>query len=296
MSDLEMAGYLKSPHQSAGRMPTERGIRFFVDTLLKTDQASWVASQNIPVVKLEAQTREGLFDSASTLLSGLTRMAGVVALPKQQNQSLKQLEFLPLSEHRILAVVVASDDEVQNRIIETERTYSASELRQISTHLNEKFAGKNLTAVRDELLKEMKAHQHEMNEMMCAAVVMAENVFEHSPDRPDLLLAGETNLMEYAELSNIQKLRELFSAFSQKRDILLLLDQCLSAEGVQIFIGQESGYEVFDGCSLVTSTYECEGQVLGVLGVIGPTRMAYDRIIPVVDMTAKMLSAALKSR
>lgn len=295
MADLEESGFLKSPHSSAGRIPTERGIRFFVDSLLTAD-ADMLSKFPDPALRLESDSRNGLFDSASNLLSGLTRLAGVVTLPKANQQSLRQVEFIRLTERKLLVVIVSDDEEVQNRIIHTERDYSPRELHQIANLLNERFAGQLMSTVRDLLLGEMKAHQHEMNNLMCAAIQLAENVFHDTPNRPEFRLAGEMNLMDYAELSDIHKLKELFSLFNKKREVLHLLDQCLAADGIQIYIGRESGYEVFDGCSLVTSTYQHEGKTIGVLGVIGPTRMAYDRIIPVVDMTAKMLSSALNQK
>lgn len=295
MAELEAAGFLTSPHLSAGRVPTEQGIRFFVDSLLSVD-SELLSSLPIPTMRLESSSRSSLFDSASNLLSGLTRLAGVVTLPRTTQQSLRQIEFIRLSECKVLAVIVATDDDVQNRIILTQRDYTTQELHQIAGLLNEQLAGHRLLDVREHLLKELKSHQHEMNTLMCSAIQLAEKIFSAETDRPDFCLAGEMNLMDYAELSDIRKLKDLFALFNEKREVLKMLDQCLAADGVQIFIGRESGYEVFEGCSLVTSTYQYDGRTIGALGVIGPTRMAYDRIIPVVDRTAKMLSSALNKK
>jgi len=191
--------------------------------------------------------------------------------------------------------VVLNDSEVQNRVIETDRDYTAAELQQVANFLSSEFAGKSVAAVRQGLLESMQADQRDLNELMTSAISVAQTLFaEDRETRDDFVMAGETNLMTFAELSSVEKLKELFEAFGRKRDILHLLDRCLSADGVQIFIGQESGYQAFDGLSLVTSTYQSDDNVLGVLGVIGPTRMEYDRVIPIVDVTARLLGHALK--
>jgi heat-inducible transcriptional repressor len=177
-------------------------------------------------------------------------------------------------------------------VIHTSRPYTSSELQQASNYLNEHFAGRDLTEMRHGLVKEMEQAQRDMNQLMIAALEMANQAHAaHSDD--DYVLAGQTNLMNYAEMSNVERLRQLFDAFNRKRDILHLLDHSLHASGIQIFIGEESGYQVLDECSVVTAPYTVEGQVVGVLGVIGPTRMRYDRVIPIVDVTAKLLGAAL---
>ncbi|WP_435104401.1 heat-inducible transcriptional repressor HrcA [Arhodomonas sp. AD133] len=294
MSDLEDAGLVCSPHTSAGRVPTDLGYRFFVDSLLTVQPLGDHDIDRLRI-RLEGDGDAGsLVDSASSLLSGLTRLTGVVTLPRRNYGALRQLEFLRLSERRILAILVLNDHEVQNRVIETDRDFSASELQQLSNYLNSEFAGRDMASVRHLLLAQMQADREHMNSLMQTAIDVAKRVFaEHSEADEDYVMAGETNLMTFSELSNVDKLKELFDAFSRKRDILHLLDRCLSADGVQIFIGEESGYEIFDGVSLVTSSYRADGEVLGVLGVIGPTRMDYDRVIPIVDVTARLLGHAL---
>ena len=296
MADLEEAGYIQAPHTSAGRIPTDRGYRFFVDSLLNVRSEQGLDPDALRI-RLDAGRDAGeLVDSASNLLSGLTHLAGVVTLPKRDYGSIRHIEFLPLSEQRILSIVVLNDHEVQNRVIETDRNYSQSELQQVSNYLSAEFAGKSVSDVRRGLLDAMQADQQHMNALMTSAIQVANELFrEGDADSDDFVMAGETNLMTFAELSSVEKLKELFEAFGRKRDILHLLDRCLSADGVQIFIGQESGYKAFDGVSLVTSTYQTDDQVLGVLGVIGPTRMEYDRVIPIVDVTARLLGHALKS-
>ena len=296
MADLEEAGYIQAPHTSAGRIPTDRGYRFFVDSLLNVRSEQGLDPDGLRI-RLDAGRDAGeLVDSASNLLSGLTHLAGVVTLPKRDYGSIRHIEFLPLSEQRILSIVVLNDHEVQNRVIETDRNYSQSELQQVSNYLSAEFAGKSVSDVRRGLLDAMQADQQHMNVLMTSAIQVANELFrEGDADSDDFVMAGETNLMTFAELSSVEKLKELFEAFGRKRDILHLLDRCLSADGVQIFIGQESGYKAFNGVSLVTSTYQTDDQVLGVLGVIGPTRMEYDRVIPIVDVTARLLGHALKS-
>ena len=295
MSDLESLGFISSPHTSAGRVPTVQGYRFFVDTLLNVQPLD---SRSIEKIRLELsleQTPKHLVESASGLLSAITHMAGVVTLPSHEHALFKRVEFIPMSEDRVLAILVTGEDEVQNRILKTEKQHSASELQQASNYLNEIFAGKDLAEVRATLLREMQETRSNMNSMMKTAMQMADQVLESKQDE-DFVMAGQTNLMEFQELCDIDKLRKLFDAFNQKRDILNLLDQCIHGEGIQIFIGEESGYQMLDECSMVTAPYSVDGQVMGVLGVIGPTRMAYNRVIPIVDATARLLGAALNHK
>ena len=295
MADLEELGYVWSPHTSAGRVPTDKGYRFFVDSLLTVQPLDASAVRRTDLQLTAGQSPDELVDSASNLLSGLTRLAGVVTLPRHVTRSLRHLEFLPLSDRRVLAILVFNEHEVENRVVHTDRDYTQSELQQVANFLNGKFSGQGVDQVRSELLQGMESDKERMNALMASVIELGGKVFGDSEDgeQDDYVVAGQTNLMEFQELSNVEKLRSLFQAFTEKRDILHVLDQCLAADGIQIFIGEESGYRVFDGCSLVTSPYSAEGEVLGVLGVIGPTRMEYDRVIPIVDMTAKLLGSAL---
>jgi heat-inducible transcriptional repressor len=295
MADLEELGFVTSPHTSAGRVPTAQGYRFFVDTLLSVKPLDQRAIEMIRAELVVEQSPKDLVESASGMLSGITQLAGIVTLPRHEHPLFKRVEFLPLSDDRVLAILVAGNDEVQNRILHTERAISPAELQQASNYLNELFTGKDLDAVRATLLREMQETRTNMNEMMMTAIRMADQVLEHHADE-DFVLAGQTNLMEFHELCDMERLRNLFDAFSTKRDILHLLDQCVHGEGIQIFIGEESGYRMLDECSMVTSPYSVEGQVLGVLGVIGPTRMAYEQVIPIVDVTARLLGAALNTK
>jgi len=295
MSDLEALGFISSPHTSSGRVPTVQGYRFFVDTLLAVQPLD---SGSIEKMRLELSlegTPKNLVESASGLLSGITHMAGVVTLPSHAHSLFKRVEFLPLSENRVLAVLVTGEDEVQNRMLKTEKPLSPAELQQASNYLNAMFAGKDLGEVRATLLREMQETRATMNQMMMTAMHMADQVLE-SNQNEDYVMAGQTNLMEFRELCDIDKLRRLFDAFNQKRDILHLLDQCVHSKGIQIFIGEESGYQMLDECSMVTAPYAVDGEVMGVVGVIGPTRMAYNRVIPIVDATARLLGAALNHK
>jgi len=301
MADLEEYGFVSSPHTSAGRVPTDKGYRFFVDTLLRQRRS---AAQEDVIAELQRRLEDehdrdpkALVAVASQVLSSITHLAGVVTIPRQPHQSLSQIEFLPLSENRVLAVMVVNGRDVQNRIVHLDRYYSADELRVAAGFLNQQFAGKELRKVREDLVAELKQTGERLNQLMLDAIRVAQQmVGESAQDAPEYVIAGETNLMEFAELSNVEKLRRLFEAFTAKRDILNLLDLSLRAEGVQIFIGQESGYQILDACSVVAAPYTLDNETVGVLGVIGPTRMAYERVIPIVDVTARLLGSALNSR
>ena len=302
MADLEEYGFVTSPHTSAGRVPTDKGYRFFVDTLLRQrqrpDDAAMLNELNQRLEQEADRDPKALVAVASQMLSSLTHLAGVVTIPRQPHQSLSQIEFLPLSESRVLAVMVINGRDVQNRIVHLERYYSAEELRRAANFLNQQFGGKDLAQIRLDIVGELTQAGESLNQLMRDAIRVAQQAVGESNHQgePEYVIAGETNLMEFAELSNVEKLRRLFDAFTSKRDILHLLDQSLGAEGVQIFIGQESGYQILDNCSLVTAPYALDNETVGVLGVIGPTRMAYDRVIPIVDVTARLLGSALNSR
>jgi len=300
MADLEELGFVTSPHTSAGRVPTDKGYRFFVDTLLKLQplEEDKVAAIQSRLVE-NAEDPKSLVAAASQLLSNITRLAGVVTLPRQSHAALSQIEFVPLSDNRVLAILVVNGREVQNRILYLERYYSPDDLRSASNYLNQQFSGRKLDEVRAQLVNELKETREHLNQTMLDAIRLAQQAVSPSSSsgaRMEYVMAGETNLMSFAELSNVEKLRRLFEAFTQQRDILHLLDQSLKAQGVQIFIGQESGYTILDDCSIVTAPYTLDQEVVGVLGVIGPTRMAYERVIPIVDITARLLGSALNSR
>jgi heat-inducible transcriptional repressor len=295
MAELEEQGLVTSPHTSAGRIPTDHGYRVFVDNLLTVEPMDSSEVERIRRLLAEGFTLQGLAVSASGLLSGISSMAGVVMLPRREKLTLRHIEFVAISERRVLAILVVNEQEVHNTMIRTERGFSAPELCEAANYLNSVFAGKDLALIRRELLGELNRTRERLDQVMLTAVQMAEQVFDVNAG-DDIVVSGQTHLMAFNELSDLDKLRVLFEAFSEKRRILHLLDQCLSNPGVQVFIGKESGFSVLDDCSLVTSTYQLDGRVMGVLGVIGPTRMAYKRVIPLVEMTARIMSAALKQQ
>jgi heat-inducible transcriptional repressor len=296
MSDLEDMGMVSAPHTSAGRVPTPKGYRLFVDTLVryrqpKDDDIDELRSQ----IQRKVDDEGALVSSVSNLLSDFTNLAGVVTVPHAQHAALRQIEFLPLSENRILAILVINDREVQNRILHTDKDYTASELQQAANFINEHYAGKELSQVRKRIVEDLDQTRDSMNQAMHDIIAVAQSAMKEAPQsRGEFVLAGETKLMGFAELSDVDTLRRLFDAFSRKRLILDLLDRSIHANGVQIFIGAESGYEMLDDCSIVTAPYHLDDDTVGVLGVIGPTRMAYDRVVPIVDITARLLRAALK--
>jgi heat-inducible transcriptional repressor len=287
---------VSAPHTSAGRVPTPKGYRLFVDTLVRYRQPK---DGDIDKLRTQIQRKVddagALVSSVSNLLSDFTNLAGVVTVPHAQHAALRQIEFLPLSENRILAILVINDREVQNRILHTDKDYTASELQQAANFINEHYAGKELSQVRVRIVEDLDQTRNSMNQAMHDIIAVAQSAMSDAPDsRGEFVLAGETNLMGFAELSDVDTLRRLFDAFSRKRHILDLLDRSINANGVQVFIGAESGYEMLDDCSVVTAPYHLDDDTVGVLGVIGPTRMAYDRVVPIVDITARLLKAALK--
>ena len=295
MSDLELLGLIKSPHVSAGRIPTIAGYRLFVDTLLQLEKPNLKTIEALTHNMADEVDSNKLLETASSMLSNFTHMASVITLPKQEQVIFQQIEFLPLSAKRVLVILINSDGEVHNRVIEPPRTYSASELIESANKLNVHYAGMDFLSLRTSLIKEMSKAQSDMDKAMSRAVKMASKALIDNKN-DDLMMSGQTNLMDFDELSERNRLRCLFDSFKEKQELLHLLDRCSNAEGVKIFIGAESEYEPLQLCSLVSAPYSVDGKVLGVLGVIGPTRLAYDKIIPVVDVTAKLLSSALNSQ
>ena len=294
MADLEDLGLVVSPHTSAGRVPTVAGYRMFVDSLLTVRPPSEDDIASLRTRFDVCMDPKSLVETASNLLSGITHLAGVVMMPRHERNAFRQIELLPLSDSRVLAILVTSEGDVHNRVVATERHFTAAQLEQASNYLNQMFTGQDIRDVRQRLLDDLKRTHAHMDQMMLRALAIAEGVVESAESKNDCFIAGQTNLMEFGELASTDRLKQLFDAFNQKREILHILDRCIVADGVQIFIGQESGYALLDDCSLVTTTYRVEDQVIGVLGVIGPTRMDYQRVIPIVDVTARLLSAALR--
>ena len=290
MADLEETGYIISPHTSAGRIPTPRGYRFFVDSLLTVQPLDAIEMHQLED-RLHRNEPQKLIASASRLLSDLTQFAGIVMTPKRRSIAFRHIEFINLSDKRILLILVTADENVQNRIILTERPYTASELTQAANFINQHYAGCTLEEVRAKMQAELKQIHRDMSALMAMAL---EAGGEANENTDSYVLSGERKLLHVQDLSsNMASLRKLFDAFDQKTTLLQLLDVSQRAQGVQIFIGGESGRMPLDECSMVTAPYEVDGQIVGTVGVIGPTRMAYERIIPIVDVTAKLLSSAL---
>lgn len=295
MSDLEAQGLVRSPHTSAGKIPTNRGLRFFVDTLLSLDPLETRQLEQLEQELNPDLSPQELVNSASSLLSHLTQMTCVITLPRRDHVALRQVEFLSLSGDRVLVILVLNDREVENRVIHTGREYTDVELNQAANFINREFGGRSLMSIRGALLASMQADKDRMDNLMQTSLDVASQVFVEpesaEPDSPQVVVSGENRLLDMS--ADTDTVRTLFDAFSHKGNILHLLDRCLETHGIQLFIGEESGYELFEEVSVVTAPYEVQGQVAGVLGVVGPTRMAYQEVIPVVDVTARLLGAAI---
>ncbi len=293
MADLEEMGFISSPHTSAGRVPTPKGYRFFVDSLMvmKPLESSEIHRLEGELV---ADRPKQLMSTAAGLLSQLTQFAGVVMTPKRREASFRHLEFLRLSERRVLLILVTAEGDVQNRILHTDRVYSQSQLVEATNYFNHNFAGQPFGSIRGRIAEELRELREDIAGLMTAAVNAGEGALAEAES---LFVTGERNLMQAdGPASNMDRLRRLFDMFDQKTSILHLLDVSQRAEGVQIYIGGESGISPLDEYSVITAPYEANGQVIGTLGVIGPTRMAYERVIPIVDVTAKLLSNAMTAQ
>lgn len=294
LSDLEDIGLVAAPHASAGRIPTAQGYRVFVDSLLQIKPVQEADFTRMRANFAAGAGTQALLSNTSELLSAMSQFVGVVTVPQRGQFAFRHIDFVPLDGQRVLVILVFTDNEVQNRIITPRRAYTPSELEQTANFLNSHFAGRPLQEIRATLLRDLRATRSEMEQLLSAAVELSEQALGEPPgSNDDMLLAGQTRLMGVQELSDMDRMRELFEAFSRKREILQLLERTIHAEGVRVFIGEETGLAPLDGCTVVTAPYGANGRVLGVLGVIGPTRMAYDRVIPMVQATADLLGAAL---
>jgi len=293
MSDLEEMGFIVSPHTSAGRVPTPRGYRLFVDSLLTVQPLARAELSEIEGA-IQPDQPQRLISQASQLLSQLTHFAGVVIAPRRQQPRIRQIEFLKLSEKRILLIIVTEKGEVQNRILFTQREYSPAELIEAANYLNQNCSGLDFSQVKIRVHDELHQLRANMTELMSAALDVSGQAMAESASQ--YVISGERNLLEVEDLSsNMSRLRELFALFEQRTRLVQLLDVGTRADGVQIFIGGESGIAQLDECSVVAASFEVDGQVVGSVGVIGPTRMAYERMIPIVDITSKLLSSALSA-
>ncbi|WP_367026517.1 heat-inducible transcriptional repressor HrcA [Methylococcus sp. ANG] len=297
MADLEELGLITSPHTSAGRLPTVSGYRLFVDSLLTVKP---LQQGIVDQLWLDLESRDNprdLLEAASKLLSELTHMACIISMPRREALAFQHIEFLPLSDHRVLAILVTSDQEIHNKIIHTPHSFSAAELQAAANFFNAVCGGKDMASAREHLRAELENERNRLSEQLLQAGEIAEQaLLEGGRSKKPFLVRGETNLMDFVELADVDRLRGLFEAFRQKESIVGLLDRCLDSPGVKILIGEESGFRPLEPCSLVTASYSVDDRVVGVLGVIGPTRMKYERVIPLVDVTAKLVGAALNQR
>jgi heat-inducible transcriptional repressor len=290
MADLEEMGFIASPHTSAGRVPTARGYRFFVDSLLTIRPLDSVEIHQLEG-QLQTQNTQRLVVSASQLLADVTHFAGVVMTPRR-SAAFRHIEFLNLGEKRVLLILVTPEGDVQNRILVTERSYSASELTEAANILNQHYAGLDLDQVAGRVRDELKQLREDVTRLMTAAVEAGRDALAGEAEQ--VVISGEGRLLEVHDLSsNMAALRRLFDLFERKSALVQLLDSSSRAQGVQIFIGGESELVPMDQVSVVVAPYEVDGRIVGTLGVIGPTRMAYERVIPIVDITAKLVSSAL---
>jgi heat-inducible transcriptional repressor len=284
-------GFVASPHTSAGRIPTHRGYRFFVDTLLVVKPLDLIEIHQLED-QLHPNNPSRLISSASQLLSELTRFAGVVVSPKRNSAIFRYIEFMTLSEKRILLIIVTPEGDVQNRVLFADRIYSQTELIEAANFINQNYAGCTFDEIRVRLQGELKRLRHDMTKLMTAAIELGNEAIQ--ADSEAVVVAGEHKLLDVHDLaSNMTSLKKLFDLFERKTVLLQLLEFGRKAEGVQIFIGDESGVLTLDEFSVVTAPYEVGGKVVGTVGVVGPTRMAYERVIPIVDATARLLSSAL---
>jgi len=290
MKDLEDAGFISSPHTSAGRIPTHKGYRFFVDSLVTMKSPNKSKLDMLQSSLKTSNTKEMINITADTL-SSLTNFAGVVMLPKAKKISFKHIEFLNLSKNRILVIIVTSDGSVQNRVLDIQEEYDQSMLIEASNFFNEHYKDLDISKIKENIIDELSTMKKNMINLMSAAME-----FSINPKLDEsLILTGQGNLLDTADLSqNVKSIKKIIELFEKKTALLQLLEKSHHSSGMQIFIGEESGYQALDECSIVTAPYQSDGEVLGILGVIGPTRMAYERVIPIVDITAKMLSKSIK--
>lgn len=300
MADLEKQGLLLSPHTSAGRIPTTRGLRIFVDRLVQVKSLGKETLQQLKLSLNPDQETHTILGKASSILSEMTQMASLVQIPSKPLQRIQHIDFVPLSDNRVLVVLVLQDDEIQNRVIRLERDYSRDELTVMANYLNSHLAGKDIKEAREELLQQMISKKNQLDAITRQAISLAEQGIDvldgQTHTATDFHLSGQTNLVSMAGHGQIGNLENIFQAFKQKQQLMSILDRSMAADGVKIFIGEESGSYNLRDCSIVTAPYKLNGEAVGVLAVVGPTRMHYDKVIPIVDVTAKLLSSALTQK
>lgn len=295
LADLEKIGLIHAPHTSAGRVPTDEGYRLFIDSMLTYKPLSERSSLSIRNELSSSSNQDDLLESASKLLSGITGMTSLILMPKKEQEILRHIDFIQLGSNRVLVVLVFNDQDVQNRIIELDKAFSADDLQQTANFLNTQCIGKTLAEAKQILMGRMDMIRSTTNDFMSSIVTATDHVLEEQIEQKmPFLVSGKTNLLNYQELASSEKLKALFTAFDEHTDMLSLLDKSMQADHLQVFVGSECGNDIYQGCSVITSPYEVEGEVLGVLGVVGPSRMNYEKVVPKVDVTAKILGSLLK--
>jgi len=295
MSDLEEAELLSQPHTSAGRIPTVKGLRFYVDFILNIHELS-DEEQQVIRSRYEGHPVEpvDLFRETSRILSSSSHHLGVVWAPRLSLVMLQHIEFVKLRRHLVLVILVSTTGLVHNRLIEVEEDFSQSELDHFSDYLNGFLSGLPLHQVRETLLEQMRADKSAYDRLLEQALKLGEKAFSF-PDETDIFIEGRVNILNEPEFANVSRMSDLFRAFEEKATMVRLLDRFINPKGVRIAIGPENEVQEMEGCSLVVSTYGYRGEVLGALGVIGPRRMNYSRVIPIVDYTAKLLTEILET-
>ncbi|GAB4171290.1 MAG: heat-inducible transcriptional repressor HrcA [Geothermobacteraceae bacterium] len=294
MADLEDLGYLRSPHTSAGRVPTEKGYRFYVDTLLQVRQLTPKEQKQLSSsYQLRGHKVEEVLRDVSRSLSSISRYTGLVMAPRMETTVFRHIEFLPLSQGRILVILVTHSGLVQNKIIETGEPLTPRELEQISNYLNRTLTGLPIHEVKEKIFAEMEREKARYDQLLAKTLKLSRQALQGNLDG-EVFIEGTSNILDQPEFANVETMRELFRAFEQKGRLIDLLTRSQQAEGVQIFIGSETGLEGIDGCSLITSHYSNRRGTIGALGVIGPSRMNYSAVIPIVDYTARLLSQVLE--
>jgi heat-inducible transcriptional repressor len=291
MSDLEELGLIQSPHTSAGRIPTSAGYRTYINQLLHVQPLQQEQSSEIKQALQHLDDPKTLLTNASQMLSRLTSFAGVVSMPDSEFSHFRQIEFLKLKKGRVLAILVTEDGMVENKVLNLEHQYSDAELVRASNYFNDAYAQCSMFEVRQDLLKKMQQDSSEMQGAMQTAVEMAQGLLEDDGD--EMLVSGRSNLFSLPDFSETEQLKGVLDTFHTKRVLLDLVSKSLNGEGISIYIGEESGYQALEACSIIAMPYKKEGQRVGVLGVIGPTRMPYGQVVSVVDVTSKLLSSAL---
>lgn len=291
MADLEELGLVSSPHTSAGRIPTALAYRLFVDTMLVTQPPDSTHVQQMES-QLHPDNPSRLLAQASNILSDLTRFTGVVATPRRSTITVRQIEFLRLGEKRVLLIIVMPDGEVENRVLLMSRDYTQSELAEAGNFLNQNYIGCSFSQIRDRLSTELKQLHQDMGALMTAALSAGDDA--EANNSGDYVISGEHNLLHVQDFStDMNRLRNLFTLFQQKTELLQLLEASRHGQGIHIFIGSESGLASLDECSVVTAPYSADGRIIGTLAVVGPKRMNYEHVIPIVDITARLLGNAL---